>query len=204
MAARRAKPARRRAKQARARATTDAILEAAARILVREGYAGATTNRIAEVAGVSVGTLYQYFADKNDLFDALIRREMRALAQVLEAEGGRNAESLESMLHRIFRGLTAAQPFGPELYRQLEYVPNALLRRRVRERNGHVIAFMRQLLEAHRAELGVDDVDLAAFLLVYATQGIAFGASPALFGERLAAELTALFTRYLRGGQSAV
>jgi AcrR family transcriptional regulator len=200
MAPRSGKPARRRAKQARARATTDAILEAAARILVREGYTGATTNRIAEVAGVSVGTLYQYFADKNEVFDALIRREMRALAQVLAAEELRASEPLETALHRIFRGLTAAQPLGPELYRQLEYAPNALLRRRVRERNGDVIAFMRRLLEAHRAELRIEDLDLAAFLLVHATQGIAFGASPALFGERLAAELTALFVRYLRGG----
>jgi AcrR family transcriptional regulator len=51
-------------RQARARATFDAILEAAARILVNEGYDRLNTNRIAEIAGVSVGTLYQYFPTK--------------------------------------------------------------------------------------------------------------------------------------------
>jgi AcrR family transcriptional regulator len=49
---------RKRPKQARARATIEAILAAAAQILVREGVEAATTNRIAERAGVSVGTLY--------------------------------------------------------------------------------------------------------------------------------------------------
>jgi AcrR family transcriptional regulator len=200
MAERDAKPARRRAKQARARATTDAIVEAAARVLVREGYAAATTNRIAEKAGVSVGTLYQYFADKNDLFDSLIRREMRSMAQVLKAEEPRAGEPLETALHRLFRGLTEVQPLGPELYRQLERVPHALLRRRVAERNEQVLAFMRRLLGAHRAELRVRDLDLAAFLIVHATQGVALGSNAELFGERLAVELTALFGRYLRGG----
>jgi AcrR family transcriptional regulator len=186
MVARHAKPARRHAKQPRARATTDAIIEAAARVLVHEGYAAATTNRIAEKAGVSVGTLYQYFADKNDLFDSVIRREMRAMAEVLKAEEPRGGDRLETALHRLFRGLTEAQPLGPELYRQLERVPNALLRRRVAERNEQVLAFIRRLLAAHRAELGVRDLDLAAFLIVHATQGIAFGANAELFGEKLA------------------
>jgi AcrR family transcriptional regulator len=199
MAERNAKPARRRAKQARARATTELILESAARVLVREGYPAATTNRIAEKAGVSVGTLYQYFADKNDLFDALIRREMRSLGQVLNEEEPRAGEPLETALHRLFTRLTEAQPLGPELYRQLERVPTALLRRRVAARNEQVLAFMRRVLAAHRAELTVRDLDLAAFLIVHATQGIAFGANAELFGERLAHELTVLFGRYLRG-----
>ena len=66
---------RRRAKQGRSQATVDAILEASARVLMRHEYAASTTNRIAEVAGVSVGTLYQYFRNKDEVFDALILRE---------------------------------------------------------------------------------------------------------------------------------
>jgi AcrR family transcriptional regulator len=52
---------RKTATQERSRATVDALVEATARILVKEGYDKASTNRIAEVAGVSVGSLYQYF-----------------------------------------------------------------------------------------------------------------------------------------------
>jgi AcrR family transcriptional regulator len=73
------KPPRRHAKQDRARETVAVVLEAAAQVLQREGYARATTNRIAEVAGVSVGTIYQYFGDKDEVFELLIRRELEGL-----------------------------------------------------------------------------------------------------------------------------
>ena len=197
MAPRTVKPARRRAKQARAQASVAAILEAAARVLLRRGYAGATTNRIAESAGVSVGTLYQYFADKDAVYDALIRRETDALGSALDAIDHQAHEPLDASLRRIFRAALAAMPHGPELSRRLEQVPNALLRRRVAEGKHRVIALVRDLLEAHRAELRVDDLDLAAFVIVNASQGVGLEAGPELFGERLAEELTALFTRYL-------
>ena len=50
---------RKYASQARSRATVNALVEATARILVKEGFDKASTNRIAEVAGISVGSLYQ-------------------------------------------------------------------------------------------------------------------------------------------------
>lgn len=200
MPGRRAKSPRRLAKQARARTSVDAIVEAAARVLVREGYARATTTRIAQVAGVSVGTLYQYFADKDAVFDALIRRETAAVVAALEAEPIDPHRPLEATLRRIFVALVGAMRHGPELARQLELVPNALLRRRVDEYRGRVLAFARRLLGAHRPELRIDDLELAAFLLVHATEGVGLRASPALFSERLAEELTKLFTRYLIGG----
>ncbi len=68
-------PARRRPKQARARATKAAILEAAIQILEGEGEAAFNTNRIAERAGVSIGTLYQYFARKEHILIELGMRE---------------------------------------------------------------------------------------------------------------------------------
>ena len=73
------KTARRRPKQVRALATRDAILEAATQILERHGEGAFTTNRVAERAGVSIGTLYQYFADKQAILAALARREAAAL-----------------------------------------------------------------------------------------------------------------------------
>ena len=62
-------------RQARSIATVDAILEAAARILVYSGYAGASTNVIAQKAGVSIGSLYEYFPGKEAIFAELRRRE---------------------------------------------------------------------------------------------------------------------------------
>jgi len=100
-------------------------------------------------------------------------------------------------LRRHFVAVLAAMPHGAELSRRVEHLPNALLRRRVAEGKQSVIARVRRLLEAHRAELQVADLELAAFVLVNASQGVGLEAGPELFGERLAAELTTLFTRYL-------
>ena len=75
-------PRRRTPAQQRSRDTVDVLLEAAAQVFRREGVA-ATTNRIAERAGVSIGTLYQYFADKYALLYALAERHVRAAAAAL-------------------------------------------------------------------------------------------------------------------------
>ena len=64
---------RKSASQERSRLTVQAILDATARILVREGFDKASTNRIAEVAGVSIGSLYQYFPSKEAIVAALDR-----------------------------------------------------------------------------------------------------------------------------------
>src|SRR5207344_2490103 len=67
---------RRRPRQARAQATVDSILEAAAQVLQRAGHEGFNTNAVAERAGVSIGTLYQYFGHKDAILVAVARREM--------------------------------------------------------------------------------------------------------------------------------
>ena len=83
-------------RQARSRSTVDAILEAAERVLRAEGYEAASTNRVARVAGFSVGSLYQYFDDKRAVVGALID-------QALRSEAERIAQALDSLV-RIERG----------------------------------------------------------------------------------------------------
>jgi len=65
---------RKSASQARSRQTVDVLLEATARVLIKEGYDKTTTNKIAAVAGVSIGSLYQYFPDKPAVARALAER----------------------------------------------------------------------------------------------------------------------------------
>src|SRR5687768_18611571 len=74
---------RKQATQERSRATVDALIEANARILVKEGFDKASTNRIAETAGVSVGSLYQYFPSKEALVAAVIDRHHQELMHVM-------------------------------------------------------------------------------------------------------------------------
>lgn len=66
--------------QPRAKATVTAMLDAAARILAREGYDGVTTNHVAEAAGVSIGSLYEYFPNKQSIIAAALARELRQIA----------------------------------------------------------------------------------------------------------------------------
>jgi AcrR family transcriptional regulator len=75
---------RKKAHQARAQLTQAAIVEASARILENGGRAGLTTNHIAERAGVSIGTLYQYFPNKEAIVAALLRRERSVLLNTVK------------------------------------------------------------------------------------------------------------------------
>src|SRR6185312_13440431 len=74
---------RKEASQQRSRATVDTLIEAIARILVREGFDKSSTNRIAGEAGVSIGSLYQYFPSKEALVGAVMDRHQQELMQVV-------------------------------------------------------------------------------------------------------------------------
>ncbi|WP_108658295.1 TetR/AcrR family transcriptional regulator [Acuticoccus kandeliae] len=70
--------------QARSEATLEAIREGAIQVLLADGLSRLTTTRVAARAGVSVGTLYQYFPNKEALLFALLRRHFEALADAIE------------------------------------------------------------------------------------------------------------------------
>ena len=71
-------------KQKRSRVTVDSILEATAQILERFKLSESTTDKIAKLAGVSIGSLYQYFPNKESLVSALIEREIKEDMKLLE------------------------------------------------------------------------------------------------------------------------
>jgi AcrR family transcriptional regulator len=100
---------RRTPRQARSAETVSAILEAAAQVLEAGGLAAFTTNAVAERAGVSIGTLYQYFSDKNALLMALARQEMgRALENVGAAMRGETEPSVEGRVRAMVRAMVNA------------------------------------------------------------------------------------------------
>jgi AcrR family transcriptional regulator len=194
-----AKRPRRKAKQERSRATVEVILDGAARILTEQGYASATTNRIAEVAGVSIGTLYEYFRNREEVFDALIARELGAVVDIFGARGlGDDLAVIDKLMQLVRMAMTALR-FGPELFRALEQAPDAIARRRLAEARKLVTQYIERLLDEHRSELRVPDVALAAFVTVSAVEGIAINASNDRFDERLASEIESLLRAYLTG-----
>lgn len=101
---------RRTPRQARARETVSFIFEAAVRILEADGLDALTTNRIAALAGVSIGTLYQYFPNREALLEALARREIasvfESLARLRQADAP--ATSRDERLRQIVRALLGA------------------------------------------------------------------------------------------------
>ena len=100
---------RRSPQRARSRDTVETIFEATARILQAEGRAGLNTNRIAETAGVSVGSVYAYFPDKQAILLAMARRELDALRQrVADAlEKGDETDPVRRAVRALIKGYTA-------------------------------------------------------------------------------------------------
>jgi AcrR family transcriptional regulator len=105
--------------QARSQQTVDAIVEATARILEGKGHGGFTTNAVAERAGVSIGTLYQYFPNKDALLGALIERETSLLVDDAEIAGA-CALGLAA-LDMMIRAAVTHQLRRPALARLLDF-----------------------------------------------------------------------------------
>lgn len=113
---------RKRPRQERSRVTVDAILEAAAQIFEELGYAGATTNKIAARAGVSIGSLYQYYPNKDAIIFGLMERHMEEglihmeqFKDELQARGSMDRE----MLRRNIEAMIAMHDRNPQLHRVL-------------------------------------------------------------------------------------
>jgi AcrR family transcriptional regulator len=107
-------------RQRRARATVEAIVEAAARILVERGWAGFNTNAIAARAGVSVGSLYEYFPDKEALLERLLHRHLTdAEAQLAAAESRGPPTTPDALVRVLVDGFVALHREDPALHRVL-------------------------------------------------------------------------------------
>ena len=110
--------------QQRSRFTVDQILEAAARVFAERGYAGATTNHIAVRAGVSIGSLYQYFPNKDTILVALHARHMESASEVVQEmmeEALREKKAPEHLLRRFVRQVIEMHASEPALHHVLLY-----------------------------------------------------------------------------------
>ncbi|MBM0106797.1 TetR family transcriptional regulator [Steroidobacter sp. S1-65] len=198
---------RKHASQERSRATVDALVEATARILVKEGFDKASTNRIAEQAGVSVGSLYQYFPSKEALVAAVIERHTR---QTMELVQGTLAAvehlPMEQAVRRLVAMAVDAHRIDPKLHRVLaEQLPRTGKLESVEVFNRENFVLFKAFLERHRGEIRVVDLDLATFVCVTSIEALTHTAvlhhSQSFTEEVFAAlveEATRLIVRYLQ------
>lgn len=195
---------RKQPRQPRAQATVGAILRAAARLLCRDGYDKTNTNRIAEEAGVSIGSLYQYFPSKEALVAALVEEHAAKQMQLLaQAVVDLRDVPLEDAVHRFIAAQLEAHALEPELHRVLvEELPRTAGFERLREMSSQAQHLLLGYLEANRARIRPKDLDVAAFLLVHAVEAATHAAiveqPTRIRSPELASELAELVLRYLR------
>jgi AcrR family transcriptional regulator len=170
---------RKRPQQARALATAEALLDATLQVLVRDGYSRLTTTRVAERAGVSVGSLYQYFPDKRSLVTALKVRYFGLMVSAVEdalrgAGEGRAVDDVEGALRLGLGALVRVKAENLALTKALrEPMLEASGVGFVRESLARFVATLLPLVRhVHRATNVDDEVALRrATLLVAALEG---------------------------------
>ena len=190
-------------RQARSQALVSSLVEATARVLAEEGYQAATTNRIAEVAGVSVGSLYQYFPGKDALVFAVVREQAeRRRALLLSAFeqtglGGEIRDMVQAFVHGMLRA----------------YAENAAIQRALTEQMLHLgldhyqdmrLDFEQLIvawLSLNRRRVRPRDLATASFVLFMSVEMTVRGAllfEPARLSDpALEAELVDMIVRYL-------
>jgi AcrR family transcriptional regulator len=180
----------------------EAILAAAARVFVKTGYSRATTNRIAEAAGISVGSLYQYFPSKDAIAVELLRRYRETLVGLVHAHLAEvEVKTLESVARALVGAVLRAEGIDPALHRVLiEQVLRTSARAEIVGFEEKVEGLIADAIRVSSGGLFEREPEVTAFVLVRAVLGAVHSAvvdRPAMNGPALVEELTRLIVRFL-------
>lgn len=187
--------------------TFDALVEATARILVRDGFDRASTNHIAREAGVSIGSLYQYFPNKEALVVAVIEQHKREMMEVLRRTLAAVSElPIEDAMRQLVRMMIEAHRVDPALHRVLvEEIPRTGRFAGVDGFDREAYTLIRSYLETRRGVLRQVDVELATFICVTSAEALTHGAvvhAPEMLADdrvdAFTEEVSRLLIRYLR------
>lgn len=196
-------PVRKVPQQERSRLMVARLVEAGRQVLHRDGYEGFTTNRVAQEAGVSPGSLYQYFSDKGAIIAAIIARwsdevEERATTGL----AARLGEEGPAMVRAVADALLEALETSPELLRVvMEELPPSQHRPRLVSFERRVIDLVTAYLAARPGALGPErSAARIAWVLVMAVENLSVRFvldAPALSRDEFLDEVTALCLGYL-------
>lgn len=153
--------------QERSRMTVEAILEATTHILTEEGYDKANTNRIAERAGVSIGSLYQYFPNKESLMAALMEQHLNEIAALVESK----LQNLfdvppEVAIAELIRAVIAAHALNPCLHQVLnEEIPRSERPEQMQTEDERIAQLLRAYLTRWRDRIYPQNLEMTVFIL---------------------------------------
>lgn len=192
-------PARRIPRQQRSRQTVEDVLAAVPLVVKRHGAASVTTNRIAEVAGVSIGSLYQYFPDKSSVFRALHERHVGDVREMLERNIAAHASSsFSEFVVDLVEELVDLHSVATELHQ--------LVSASVNEGPEHFRYALRAAFEQAIAETGSENINRILFVLPSLVEGVVHGVTSSPFtlreakGEAVKATLAYLSAHPELGG----
>lgn len=162
--------------QARAKATVEAIVEATGQVLGRGGFKRTTTAEVAARAGVSVGSLYQYFPDKQALIAAFIERRLAEDIELMERVAARAlGVSPVTLLRIVTEEMVELYRRDRALYTSVvEILPLAEQTTELREGLARAVALTALHLRAHPEVHGERDPELLALVIVHALRAALF------------------------------
>lgn len=190
--------------QGRAEATVEAILSAAAHILAGEGWETVNTNRVAAEAGVSIGSLYQYFPGRDAILSELGRRHAFKIIRVTrDALERTKNQPLIGAVREAIRAAIRLHEADPALHRAIEDETPRLGPLDWREAvYAEIQRILCDMFFQRREELGVEDVEFAAFLATTIVESVVHAAMISrpdeLRNGRVEDELTRLVGTILR------
>jgi AcrR family transcriptional regulator len=193
---------RRAPQQGRARATVADVLEATGRIIEREGYDALTTNKIARVAGVGVGSLYQYFPTKEAVVEALQEQHFEKMGRPFLA---RMEELEHAPLHELVHGVTTlmrtSELLNSKLSRELLAVPSRTRPKAVQHLEQRCAEILHRALMRLAPRADAAALRIPVFLVVQTVEALILSASQyrprGLTRQRFTQELGQLVIRYL-------
>lgn len=202
--------ARRTPRQARAQATVAAILQAARELIATRGYAATTTNHIAARAGISIGSLYQYFPGKTAILEAIAHEHVEEVHRVVGAFLERASDPrrpFASLLRELFLDLVELHATNPRLHRVLaEEAPHLRRSRGKRRKDPRAESLAVARLLETRPDLHVRHPLEAAHVLEQATEALTYWlvheAPASLDRDAYVEEAVALLAGYLTGSRS--
>ena len=167
---------RKQPKQERSLATVEAILSATTHILTENGYDQLTTNRVAERAGVSIGSLYQYFPNKKALIFALAEHHANAMVQLAQHHLEELSDrTIPEVLRQIVKAALAAHAVNPKLHRVLhEQISHSEVIQRLDEAKTERL--LQLFLLQCSDQLQPKNLELAVFMVERTIRGLIHGA----------------------------